>query len=62
LKKQSQFLKGQNDAKQVMTKVYGDLNEPGRRKNKAKQSQLPNFEDFACRPAWTATAENGRFQ
>jgi len=51
LKKQSQFLKGHNDAKPVMTKVYGDLRVPGRRKNKAKQSQLPNFEDFACRPA-----------
>ena len=46
LKKQSQFLKGQNDAKPVMTKVYGDLKVPGRRKNKAKQSQLPNFGDF----------------
>ena len=30
-----------------MTMVYGDLKVPGRRKNKAKQSQLPNFGDFA---------------
>jgi len=30
LKKQSQFAKGRNDAKIVMTMVYEDLNGPGR--------------------------------
>jgi len=39
LKKQSQFLKGRNDLYSIMTMVYRDLKVPGRRKNKAKQSQ-----------------------
>ena len=41
LKKQSQYLKGQNDAKSVITMVYGDLYRWRQRKNKAKQSQSP---------------------
>ena len=41
LKKQSQFLKRQNDAKSVITIVYGDLYSWRQRKNKAKQSQWP---------------------
>ena len=44
LKKQSQFAKGQNDAKIVMTMVYGDLNGPGRRKN--KPNSKPNKANF----------------
>jgi len=40
LKKQSQFQNGQNDVKSRLTMVYGDFDGPGRRKNKAKQSQL----------------------
>jgi len=47
LKKQSQFAKGQNDVKSILTKSYGDFDGPGRRKNKpnskpnkAKQSQF----------------------
>jgi len=43
LKKQSQYLKGQNDAKSVITIVYGDLYRWRQRKNKAKQSQSPAF-------------------
>jgi len=39
LKKQTQFLQGQNDVKSVLIMVYGDFNGPRRRKNKAKQSQ-----------------------
>ena len=39
LKKQTQFPKGQNDVKSVSIMVYGDFDGPGRRKNKANQSQ-----------------------
>jgi len=39
LKKQSQFFKGQNDVKSMLTIVYGDFNGPRQLKNKAKQSQ-----------------------
>jgi len=35
LKKQTQFLNGQNDAKSMLTMVYGDFDGPERRKNKA---------------------------
>jgi len=35
LKKQSQFLKGQNDVNLIMTMVYGEYDELRRRKNKA---------------------------
>ncbi len=35
LKKQSQYLKVQNDVKSVLIMVYGDLGDFGRRKNKA---------------------------
>ena len=40
LKKQSQNFKGQNDVKSILTMVYGDFDEPDRRKNKAKQTQF----------------------
>jgi hypothetical protein len=40
LKKQSQFLKGQNDVKSIVAMVYGDFDGPGRRENKAGQSQF----------------------
>jgi len=46
LKKQSQFLKGHNDAKPVMTKVYGDLKVPGRRKNKANSKPIAELRGF----------------
>jgi len=35
LKKQSQFSKGQNDVKSILTRSYGDFDGPERRKNKA---------------------------
>jgi len=41
LKKQSQFLKGQNDAMPVMTMVYGDFDGPRRQKNKANSKPIP---------------------
>ena len=40
LKKQSQFLKGQNDAMQVMTMVYGDLTGRGGEKTKPIKANL----------------------
>jgi len=40
LKKQSQFLKGQNEAKIVMTRIYGDFDGPVRRKNKANSKPI----------------------
>ena len=40
LKKQSQFAKGKNDAKLVMTIVYGIFSRWRHRKNKANQSQF----------------------
>jgi hypothetical protein len=40
LKKQTQFVKGQNDAKPVQAKVYGNLDGWMRRENKAN---LPAF-------------------
>ena len=40
LKKQTQFLKGQNDVKSVLTMDYGEFDGPGQRENKAKQSQF----------------------
>jgi hypothetical protein len=47
LKKQSQFLEGQNDVNLVMTRIYGDFNGRRRRKNKAnsrknKANSKPN--------------------
>jgi len=50
LKKQSQFLKGQNDAMPVMTMVYGDHSGPRRLENKANSK--PN------KPNLYFTAEN----
>ena len=43
LKKQSQFVKGQNDAKSVQAKVYGNLDGWMRRENKANSKPI-------CRP------------
>ena len=40
LKKQSQFLTGQNDVKSVFTVIYGDCNGPRPRKNKAKTKPI----------------------
>ena len=45
LKKQSQFVPARNDAKSIITMVYGDFDEPGQRKNKAKQSQFQRYEE-----------------
>jgi len=46
LKKQSQFPKGQNNVKSILSMLYGDYNGPRRRKNKPnskpKQSQFEN--------------------
>jgi hypothetical protein len=40
LKKQSQFSKGQNDVNAVFIMVYGDLDGPGHRKNKANSKPI----------------------
>jgi len=40
LKKQSQFAGGLNYAKSVITMVYEGFDGPGRRKNKANQTQF----------------------
>jgi len=40
LKKQTQFAKGQNDVKSILTMGYGEFGGPGRRKNKPNQSQF----------------------
>jgi len=40
LKKQSQFSAGRNELKSILTMVYGDFNEPGRRKNKANSKPI----------------------
>jgi hypothetical protein len=40
LKKQSQFVEGQNDVKLVLTMVYGDFNDFGRRKNKPNSKPI----------------------
>ena len=42
LKKQSQFLKGQNGVKSMLTMVYGDFSESGLRKNKANSKPICN--------------------
>jgi hypothetical protein len=40
LKKQSQFLKGQNDVKSILTMVYGDFNGLRQRKNKPNSKPI----------------------
>jgi len=45
LKKQSQFLKGQNDVKLILAMVYGNFHRWRRLKNKAKQSQFAKYLD-----------------
>jgi hypothetical protein len=40
LKKQSQFLKGQNDAISAITKSYGDFSSQRQRKNKANSKPI----------------------
>ena len=43
MKKQSQFLKGQNDIKVVFIMGYEDSDRPGLQKNKPNQSQSPSI-------------------
>ena len=40
LKKQSQFSKGQNNVKSILTMSYGDFDGPGRRENKANSKPI----------------------
>jgi len=40
LKKQSQFVNGQNDVKSILTMSYGDFDGPGRRENKANSKPI----------------------
>jgi hypothetical protein len=47
LKKQSQFLKGQNDVKSILTMVYGDFSGPRRRKNKANSKHVLSAVEWA---------------
>jgi len=49
LKKQSQFYKGQNDVKSIITKDYGNCGRLGRQKTKPIQSQFrDNYSYFPC--------------
>jgi hypothetical protein len=43
LKKQSQFQNGQINIRLTIARVYGDINDFGRQKNKAKQTQFSYF-------------------
>jgi len=58
LKKQSQFMKGQNDAKSILTMVYGDLDDCRLRKNK------PNSKSIKLVPSTTfrAGSEQSRME
>jgi hypothetical protein len=43
LKKQTQFIKGKDVVKLILTMVYGDFGGPRQRENKANQSQFDIF-------------------
>ena len=60
LKKQSQFLKGQNDVKSILTMVYGDFGVPRRLKNKANSKPIKANFDCSLRAMPNSESEQWR--